>query len=325
MRARLRSALAQPLSLLGFTLGIGVAAALSHQSATALLLGLGFSVVLQLLNASAPRAEWAGLAKKALPLSIILIGSTLNFRTVLETGVHGALSTLVTLSGVFLLGAALSRVWGTGPHLTLLLSAGTGICGGSAIAALGPVIGASTLEMGVALTVVFLLNALALVVFPWIGHAAAMTQTQFGTWAALAIHDTSSVVGASSAFGQEALATATLLKLTRALWILPLVLVASALLRRRSSTADSGARPPFPRFILGFLLTSALFSFVPALEPFRAGCTQLARSGLVAALFWIGASLDLKKVRSVGARSLGHALTLWVLTAGATFFWIAHS
>jgi uncharacterized integral membrane protein (TIGR00698 family) len=202
--------------------------------------------------------------------------------------------------------------------LTMLVTAGTSICGGSAIAALGSTIGASREAMSVALATVFVLNAVALCVFPPIGDLLHLTQHQFATWAALAIHDTSSVVGAAASYGPLALQEATVLKLARALWIIPLVFVA---VRLRQRSSGDGVRPAIavPWFIGLFVLAAAARSLAPpgALGWFDTGA-RVARAALVLTLFVIGASLTRAQLRLVGLRPFLHGLVLWIGVGGAT-------
>jgi uncharacterized integral membrane protein (TIGR00698 family) len=200
-------------------------------------------------------------------------------------------------------------------HLTTLISAGTSICGGSAIAAVGPAIGASREAMSMSLATVFVLNAVALYLFPPIGHLVGLTEHQFGVWAALAIHDTSSVVGAAAAYGPVALQEATVLKLARALWILPLALLAPLAMRRAGAPRE-GVKAPVPWFIALFVLAAVARTLAPSsgMAIFD-GIAGAARTALVLTLFLIGASITLKEVRSVGLRPFVHGVSLWLLVS----------
>lgn len=219
-------------------------------------LALGLFVGLVLGN---PFQEWSDAASKyVLQAAVVGLGFGIDLYQVAETGLRGLLYTAVSLTVTMALGFLLGKLLHTAPKLTHLISSGTAICGGSAIAAVAPAIKASAQEISVSLGVVFILNAVALFVFPAVGHALGMTQQQFGTWAAIAIHDTSSVVGAASKYGPEALQLATTLKLTRALWIVPLVLVSGMAFKA------GGAKVSVPLFILLFVLASVLVTFVPA-------------------------------------------------------------
>jgi uncharacterized integral membrane protein (TIGR00698 family) len=195
----------------------------------------------------------------------------------------------------------------------LLISVGTAICGGSAIAAVAPVLHAKEHEISIALATVFLLNAVALVIFPPIGHAAGLGQEAFGLWSALAIHDTSSVVGAGLAYGPRALEVATTVKLARALWIVPLTLGIGWLVARRGKTSSNAPPVKKPWFIAGFLVMAALATFAPALQAPGHLVATIARRMLVLTLFLIGAGLSREALRSVGLRPFMQGLVLWLL------------
>lgn len=201
--------------------------------------------------------------------------------------------------------------------VSLLITVGTAICGGSAITTVAPVIRAKHQEVTVSLATVFLLNAVALVVFPAIGARLNLSQDQFGLWSALAIHDTSSVVGATLQYGPRALEVGTTVKLARALWIVPLTLVLGALYRPTDG-GTSSARPKRPWFILGFLAAAALVTFFPALRPAGAVLGTGAKRLLIVTLFLIGSGLTWGSLKSVGARPLVMGVILWLLTASVT-------
>jgi uncharacterized integral membrane protein (TIGR00698 family) len=206
-----------------------------------------------------------------------------------------------------------------GRHVVHLISCGTAICGGSAIAAVGPVLRAKDEEMSVALGTVFVLNALALFAFPPIGHALAMTQNQFGLWCAIAIHDTSSVVGAAAAYGNQALEVATTVKLARALWIIP-VSIGTALWFRQK-----GVKITIPYFIFGFIAAMLVNTFVPAVKPLGPVMVSLAKIGLTVTLFFIGAGLSAKVVRSVGIKPYVLGLLLWLVISTTSLYVILHT
>lgn len=249
--------------------------------------------------------------KLLLQCSVVGLGFGMNLQKVVEAGRAGILFTIatiiVTLTAGFLLGRAMQISSGT----SHLIASGTAICGGSAIAAVGPVIGASDEEMSVSLGTVFILNSIALFLFPIIGHALQMTQTQFGVWSAIAIHDTSSVVGAAAAYGAEALQIATTVKLTRALWIVPLV-IGTAFAFRKGKT-----RVTIPWFILFFLLASVARTYVPAPELLWTTLVRAARIGLTVTLFLIGSQLSRQSLAKVGIRPLLLGVILWVLISAA--------
>ncbi len=285
-------------------------------AATALLtaspaLGLGLGAALGLTAGNAPGKATSKLGKNLLQLSVIFLGFGLPLGTVLHVGFSSLGLTLVSISATLLAGILLGKLFAVEKNLSFLLSGGTAICGGSAIAAMAPAIGASSAHTAVAMAVVFLLNGVALVLFPPLGHLAHLTQQQFGLWAALAIHDTSSVVGAGAAYGMEAFALATTVKLTRALWILPLSFAASRLCRGRSGAA-------FPWFLLGFLLASLTRSLVPDLTPLWGALALTGKRLMVATLFLVGAALTRKDLGDVGGRPLLEALALWVLVSVAS-------
>ena len=191
----------------------------------------------------------------------------------------------------------------------MLFRSGTAICGGSAIAAVGPVLKADDNEMSMALGTIFILNAIALFVFPPIGHLLQMTQEQFGMWAAIAIHDTSSVVGAGAAYGEKALEIATMVKLTRALWIIPLTFLTMFLFKQK------GAKVSLPWFILFFVLAMVANTFLPIPEAASLGMVWLAKKGLTVTLFLIGSGLSSRVIRQVGVRPMIQGVILWIFIA----------
>lgn len=253
----------------------------------------------------------AKLTKFLLQMSVIGLGFGMNLGKVIEAGRNGILFTMVTIAGTIVLGYALGRAMGISRGTAHLISSGTAICGGSAIAAVGPVIGASEEEMSVSLGTVFILNAIALFAFPAIGAAFHLTQVQFGVWCAIAIHDTSSVVGAAATYGAEALQTATTVKLARALWIVPLTIGTAFAFHRRKT------RIAVPWFILLFFVAAMIRTWLP--EPAFAWefLVRLARIGLTMTLFLIGASLSRRSLAAVGVRPLILGVVLWVLISAA--------
>lgn len=244
--------------------------------------------------------------KLLLQASVVGLGFGMNLQKVFEAGKTGIVFTLATIAGTLLLGYLLGRALNVGRGTAHLISSGTAICGGSAIAAVGPVIGASDEEMSVSLGTVFILNSIALFAFPAIGKALHLTQQQFGVWAAIAIHDTSSVVGAASAFGAEALQIATTVKLTRALWIVPLTL-GTAFAFRKGKTKIA-----IPWFILFFVIASVIRTYVPAPAMTWDVLVHIARIGLTITLFLIGSSLSRASLAKVGVRPLILGVLLWI-------------
>lgn len=271
----------------------------------ALALGLAFA-----LTVGSP-FRTSKATKLLLQASVVGLGFGMHLGKVVEAGRAGLLFTLATIVGTLIAGYLLGRAMRVSTGTAHLISSGTAICGGSAIAAVGPVIGASDEEMSVSLGTVFILNSVALFVFPAVGVALHLTQTQFGLWAAIAIHDTSSVVGAASAFGAEALQVATTVKLTRALWIVPLTLGTAFAFRRRS------AKVALPWFILFFVLASVIRTYVPAPQIVFDLLVRAARIGLTATLFLIGSSLSRESLARVGVRPLILGVVLWVLISVA--------
>jgi uncharacterized integral membrane protein (TIGR00698 family) len=256
------------------------------------------------------------LTPKLLQLSIIGLGAGMNIESVIRTGVEGIGYTLASLLMAMMIGFALQKLLRVGRQEAVLITAGTAICGGSAIAAIGPAIGATTLSMSVALGTVFVLNSVALLIFPSIGHALALTQEQFGLWSALAIHDTSSVVGATLAYGPEAAQIGTTVKLSRTLWIIPLTFIASRWFSGHSS-GTSRRQIKKPWFIIGFLGLAALVTWAPALQPAGRSLEWISRRALVLTLFLIGLGLSRERVRQVGLRPFVFGIALWVILAVA--------
>ena len=246
-------------------------------------------------------------SKYLLQVAVVCLGFNMNLQESLKSGAEGMLFTVISVVGVLVLGVALGWWLHINRKTAYLISSGTAICGGSAIAAVGPVVKANENEMAVSLGVIFILNSIALFVFPPIGHLLEMTQQQFGTWAAIAIHDTSSVVGAGEVFGEEALQIATLIKLTRALWIIPLAFVTMFIFR------DKTAKISIPWFIFIFVLAMVVNTYVALPEWFVGAMVWIARRGMVVTLFLIGASLSLKSIKEVGVKPLVQAVILWIV------------
>lgn len=253
-------------------------------------------------------------SKYLLQVAVVCLGFNMNLQESLKSGSEGMFFTVVSVVGVMALGVLLGYMLHINRKTAYLISSGTAICGGSAIAAVGPVVKANENEMAVSLGVIFILNSVALFIFPPLGHLLDMTQQQFGTWAAIAIHDTSSVVGAGEAYGEEALQLATLIKLTRALWIIPLALVTMFIFR------DKTARISIPWFIFIFVLAMVVNTYVPLPEWFVSIMVWIAKRGMVVTLFLIGASLSLSSIKSVGIRPLVQAVALWVVISLVSLF-----
>lgn len=269
-----------------------------------LALALGLILALTIGNPFASRT--AGATKLLLQGSVVGLGFGMNLANVVAAGRTGILFTVATIVGTLLLGYLLGRAMGISRGTAHLIASGTAICGGSAIAAVGPVIGASDEEMSVSLGTVFVLNGIALFLFPPIGTLLHLTQTQFGVWAAIAIHDTSSVVGAAARYGAEALQIATTVKLIRALWIVPLV-IGTTLAFRRKATGVA-----IPWFILFFLLASVARTYIAAPAELWDVLVRIARTGLTVTLFLIGAGLSRRTLAAVGFRPMLLGIVLWI-------------
>ena len=257
------------------------------------------------------------MSKTLLQYSVVGLGFGMNLYESLASGREGMLFTIISVVGTLVIGMLIGRkLLKVDKETAYLISSGTAICGGSAIAAVGPVIKAKPANMSVALAVVFVLNAIALFIFPSIGHWLGLSQQEFGTWAAIAIHDTSSVVGAGAAYGEEALKVATTIKLTRALWIIPLALVTSFIFKSKDRKIS------IPWFILYFVIAILLNTFVldsvPAIGTVISG---IARKCLTLTMFFIGASLSTDVLRSVGVKPLIQGILLWiVISVGSLLF-----
>jgi uncharacterized integral membrane protein (TIGR00698 family) len=295
-------------------LPLGAVAALVPGTPPWAALLAGAALALTLGNPCA--AATGRTAQWLLQIAVVGLGAGIDLGVVARAGGQGLGYAFVGLVATFAAGAWLAGRLGVGAKVAALVCAGTGICGGSAIAAAAPAIDARPEETSAALAVVFLLNGVALLVFPVVGTWAGLDARQFGLWCALAIHDTSSVTGAALTHGHEALVIATTVKLARALWIVPVALVLGAWFRRGTGTARGSLQVPW--FIAGFVAVSALFTFVPALQPAARITGALSRSLLTLTLFLIGTGLSPAVVRTVGARPLVHALLLWILIGGGS-------
>ena len=274
---------------------------------TALVLGVAFALL-----SPAPAPEKArGLTKLLLQASVVGLGFGMNLNRVLSAGADGFVYTAGGITFALTAGWALGRLLNVENTTSALISVGTAICGGSAIAAVGPVVGADAEQMSVSLGTVFLFNSVALLLFPPVGRALGLSQTQFGLWAALAIHDTSSVVGAAMKYGPEALAVGATVKLARALWIVPVCLAAAAIKR-------SKAKIQWPWFILFFVAAAAANTFVPSAGRAWALLNAAGKAGLTATLLLIGAGLSRTALRRVGPRPLIQGVVLWALVATAS-------
>ena len=280
----------------------------------ALFLGLAFAL---LCGQAYPKFN-KKVSKKLLQYSVVGLGFGMNLHASLASGKEGMLFTIISVIGTMIVGMFIGcKLLKVNRDTSYLISSGTAICGGSAIAAVGPVIKAKDSDMSVALATIFVLNAIALFVFPVFGHWLGLDQQQFGTWAAIAIHDTCSVVGAGAAYGEEALQVATTIKLTRALWIIPLALVTSVIFK------NGGKKVSIPWFILWFivaiLVNTYLLDSMPEVGKTISG---LARKGLIVTMFFIGASLSTDVLKAVGVKPLLQGVLLWLVISIGSLIYI---
>ncbi|MBD2434950.1 YeiH family protein [Fischerella muscicola] len=258
-------------------------------------------------------------AKHLLEASVIMLGFGMNLAVVLKAGASGALLAVGSISATFILGYFLGKWLKIPIKASALISAGTAICGGSAIAAVSSVINAAESEISVAMGTVFVLNAVALFVFPPLGHALHLTQAQFGTWSGVAIHDISSVVGAASHYGQSALYTATAVKLSRALWIVPISAAASYIFQRQQSkSGDVIHKPQVPWFIGLFILASVVRTFIPEVASWSPVVTHVSEAGLTLTLFLIGAGLSQRMLKAVGWKPMLQGVMLWIFISATS-------
>ncbi len=241
-----------------------------------------------------------------LKASVVGLGFGMNVHSALNVGREGLGLTIASIATVLTLGFIVGRWFHMQRKASHLVASGTAICGGSAIAAVAPAVNASEQETSVSLGVVFLLNAVALLLFPFLGHLLGLTQHQFGLWSAIAIHDTSSVVGAASAYGNEALEVATTVKLARALWIIPVSLLSAILFKSK------GKKVSIPWFIFFFILAMLANSYLPFVSGFGPTITHISKAALVVTLFLIGAGLSVEKIKAVGWKPLALGIILWV-------------
>jgi uncharacterized integral membrane protein (TIGR00698 family) len=299
-----------------FYIGIIVSASGLIGPPLALAAGLAFG----LSTVHTFHGEGRDLSKFLLQAAVVCLGFGMNLKEVVHAGASGFMYTAISITFALGLGVLLGKTLQVGKTQSLLISFGTAICGGSAIAAMGPVLNANEEEMAVSLGTVFVLNSVALLLFPFLGHLMHFTQTQFGLWAALAIHDTSSVVGAGAKYGPTALAVGTTVKLARALWIVPLAIV-TAMVKK------SKAKVQWPWFILYFCVAAVLASYVPRYVPQAvavfSALNRMGRAALTVVLFLIGTGITRSTLKEVGVRPLVQGVTLWIAVASLSL-WAIH-
>ena len=255
-------------------------------------------------------------ASKILQASIVLMGFGMSLNAVISSSKTGFIETIISVTTVMLLGILLGKLFKVEKNIALLIATGTAICGGSAIAAVAPILNSKNYQNSFALIVVFVLNAVALFLFPFIGHKLGLSQETFGNWAAIAIHDTSSVVGAGAIYGEKALQVATTVKLIRALWIIPLSLIIAFMNKN-----DEKKSIIFPWFILLFVLVIVFANIFPDFQATYAHFSWLGKRGMVIALFLIGSNITVSEIKKSGPRSFALGIILWaVIAVGSLFF-----
>ena len=293
-----------------FFLGVVLCLLPSISPAIALVVGILFA---QLIGHPYPE-----LNKKAtsylLKISVIGLGFGMNLTEAIKTGKDGFIFTFVSIVSVLILGFVLGKLFKVERKTSYLISAGTAICGGSAIAAISPIIKAKENQITIAIGTVFILNAIALIIFPYIGTAINLSQNQFGMWCAIAIHDTSSVVGAASKYGDEALKIATTVKLTRALWIIPLAFFSAFIFKSKKSKVK------VPYFIGLFILAMIMNTYIPIIGEYNSYLIDIAKKGLTLTLFLIGCGLNRKLIKSVGIKPLLQAIIVWMFILFASLW-----
>ncbi len=276
--------------------------------AIALVIGILFSIF------KVNNDSFKKLTTPFLQTSVVLLGFGMNLNEVINSTGSSFIETAISVTSVMILGIVLGKLLKIDSKISLLISAGTAICGGSAIAAVSPIIKSKEYQMSFALIVVFTLNAIALVIFPVIGHYFNMSQDTFGNWAAIAIHDTSSVIGAGSAYGEEALKIATIVKLIRALWIIPLSIVISF----ATHTGES-KKIKIPWFIILFAIAIVFNHIFPQFKATYTHLTWMGHRGIVVALFLIGTSFSFKEAKKAGVKSFILGVSLWAIIAIGSF------
>lgn len=276
--------------------------------AIALFCGIAYAIIF----GSPYLALGKRISKFLLQASVVGLGFGMNLHSSLQAGREGLIFTVISVCGVMVIGYLLGRYLRITPKMAYLVSCGTAICGGSAIAAVAPVVKANENETSVSLSVIFTLNAIALFVFPPLGHLFDLTQVQFGTWAAIAIHDTSSVVSAGAAYGEQALVVATTVKLMRALWIIPLAVVSMFIFRNRTGKIY------IPWFIFLFIAAMVANTYIVIPDLALQIISRASHCALSLTLFLIGSALSLSALKSVGIRPVILGVALWILVSAVT-------
>ena len=281
----------------------------NYAAGAAVITGIIFAITL-----GNPFARQTGkLSSWLLGAAIVLMGCGMNLEKVLAAGAQGFIYTLIGIAMGLGLGSYLGKVLGIDKNCSWLVSVGTSICGGSAIAAAAPALRAKSADIALASATVFTLNAAALLIFPWIGKTLGFSQEQFGYFAALAIHDTSSVVGATLQYGETALAVGTTVKLARALWIVPVTLFIASFVAGKEPGEKRQFKLKLPWFIPGFLIAAAIVTYIPGTAAAGGFLKEISKYLMVFTLFMIGANLSREKLRELGLRPLIHGVILWLV------------
>lgn len=257
-----------------------------------------------------------------LQFSVVGLGFGMNATSAISAGKEGFLLTIGSIFSTLIFGTLLGKWFKTDKKTSHLISCGTAICGGSAIAAISPVIKSNENQTSIALGVIFILNSIALFAFPFIGHQLDLSQKEFGLWCAIAIHDTSSVVGAANKYGAEALQIATTVKLARALWIIPISLLTAAIFKKQQGS--TGTKIKIPYFIGLFILAMLFNTYLPATAIIAPSIVSIAKIGLTITLFLIGATLNINTLKSVGVKPLLQGVFLWIFIAGLSLISIIY-
>ncbi len=283
-------------------------------SATALVLGIIYAQVFE--NPYAKQTKKAtGLLLK---VAVVGLGFGMNVYSALAAGKDGFVLTIFSIFLTLTLGFGIGKLLKIDKKISYLISSGTAICGGSAIAAVSPVIDADEKQISVALGIVFILNSVALIIFPPIGHALGLSQVDFGLWSAIAIHDTSSVVGAAAKYGDEALEVATTVKLARALWVIPVAFLSTMLFKNK------GSKVKIPYFIGLFVLAMLANSYIPFIQPLGPYIVEISKAALTLTLFLIGTSLSFRTVKNVGAKPFIEGVLLWIFISVSSLVYILY-
>ena len=249
-----------------------------------------------------------------LKVSVVGLGFGMNINEALKAGKEGFLFTVISIFGTLILGYFVGKYLKVNNKISFLISSGTAICGGSAIAAISPTIKADERQISVALGIVFILNSVALFIFPFVGTQLNLSQSQFGLWCAIAIHDTSSVVGAASKYGNEALQIATTVKLARALWIIPIAILSSIVFKSKDTKIK------IPYFIGLFIVAIIVNTYVPFVQKINESIVHISKIGLTLTLFLIGSGLSKKTLKTVGIKPMLQGILLWVVISLAALF-----